>query len=893
MARGNMRGGRGRGRGAPGGFGRGGPIRGAHRGRGGFNGPPMGFNAPPFDDGFYNYRPPMLPPIPPQRLPPPPLPPVPPRSLMRGMPPMRRPHPPPFGGFRHPVPPLPPVRPPRLGFMPPVRGRGRGGRVLKNKNVVPGLVPVGFKRGFQAKKMSEKVMNGEIKKPWVTPELEAEIKKKYELFAKSKAAPSDEEAKKAFKEQEAVVTNLNVELRTKHTKAEELSKPWVGESLKAEIEKKYQLFYDAREKKDDEAAWTLFKEQKALVSTMFSAARTEYTQNTPEEDPTNMDENFAADDADAFSCETCCRGFPTQEQLDTHLGQHVTCGIDGCTLSAHPGILEVHVRFQHRTGLFKEINNAEVDKWIQDRKNRFPTLKTIEAKEQAKVEMTNRGERYEKNAKPFKTSEEKMERGEPKIGGVKRGGKNKKKRKPIIGLGSNGVESGALMEQSLEKSNGSETISESNDADKNTEQVPNPNNISIASQSTNVESNKDTSNEHTTENIESNEDTANEHTIETCNISQDNVPAEVSGSNGPSETHLWNETCNELPSEVSQDVTCNDDNSSNDMSGATDSCNLEDTCNDLNATMDSHNENISANCNKVTSNISDTSSDKIENCNDLNATMDSHIDLNISSTYNDEVTRNISDTSPNEIENFAETIDIKNGTCNEFSNKQDGLTSLMLSYVDEDSEIDDDDSPPLETRICKNEAEFEQTLHSTTNTGSNETEVNDSTLEKTIMTNGHNNTEDNSNVDIDSNSNNPSSNKASNNPSSNTTSNTPSNNKASNNPSSNTTSNTPSSNTTSNTPSSNTSSVRESRKRHHGKSQGRNDDPGRKVSRMADIRAGAKGGDPFDAYTHMRTTLRRHRGTKLLEKLLEDDIIHERNVILQCVHHIVKNNFFD
>lgn len=53
--------------------------------------------------------------------------------------------------------------------------------------------------------------------------------------------------------------------------------------MKAEIEKKYQLFYDAREKKDDESAWTAFKEQKALVSTMFAAARTEYTQNTPEE----------------------------------------------------------------------------------------------------------------------------------------------------------------------------------------------------------------------------------------------------------------------------------------------------------------------------------------------------------------------------------------------------------------------------------------------------------------------------------------------------------------------------------------------------------------------------------------------------------------------------------
>lgn len=286
MTRGNIRGGRGRGRGGfrgSGGF-RGG--RGAFRGvRGGFGGPPVGH----YDDGYYNYGPPILPPLPPQRLPPPPLPPVPPRSLMRGMPSAPRP-PIPFGGFRHPG---PPMRPPRLGFMVSMRGRGRGGRVLKIKNVNGG--PSGFKRGAPAKKLSEKMMNAEIKKPWMTSELEAEIKKKYELFSKTKTTPPDETYTKAFKEQEAIVANLNVELRTKYTKAEELSKPWVGESLKAEIEKKYQLFYDAREKKDNESAWALFKEQKALVSTMFSAARTEFTQNTPEEDTTVMDENFAAD----------------------------------------------------------------------------------------------------------------------------------------------------------------------------------------------------------------------------------------------------------------------------------------------------------------------------------------------------------------------------------------------------------------------------------------------------------------------------------------------------------------------------------------------------------------------------------------------------------------------
>ena len=34
------------------------------------------------------------------------------------------------------------------------------------------------------------------------------------------------------------------------------------------------------------------------------------------------------------------------------------------------------------------------------------------------------------------------------------------------------------------------------------------------------------------------------------------------------------------------------------------------------------------------------------------------------------------------------------------------------------------------------------------------------------------------------------------------------------------------------------------------------------------------------------------RKSTLLEKLLAPEIRHERNVILQCLRHIVKNNFF-
>lgn len=51
---------------------------------------------------------------------------------------------------------------------------------------------------------------------------------------------------------------------------------------------------------------------------------------------------------------------------------HKLCGIDGCTFSAHPLLIEKHIIMQHNTGLYHKIKNVstpeEIEKWIMERK---------------------------------------------------------------------------------------------------------------------------------------------------------------------------------------------------------------------------------------------------------------------------------------------------------------------------------------------------------------------------------------------------------------------------------------------------------------------------------------------------------------------------------------------
>ena len=43
-----------------------------------------------------------------------------------------------------------------------------------------------------------------------------------------------------------------------------------------------------------------------------------------------------------------------------HSAEHATCGVDGCSYTAHESLLEKHVRHQHLSGLFQKIPQGEI-----------------------------------------------------------------------------------------------------------------------------------------------------------------------------------------------------------------------------------------------------------------------------------------------------------------------------------------------------------------------------------------------------------------------------------------------------------------------------------------------------------------------------------------------------
>ena len=71
----------------------------------------------------------------------------------------------------------------------------------------------------------------------------------------------------------------------------------------------------------------------------------------------------------------CDRGWETEEELNEHVQEHVSCEIDGCCFTAHPKIVALHVKLQHSTGLFERIpktkDQEEIKKWIEERKRYF------------------------------------------------------------------------------------------------------------------------------------------------------------------------------------------------------------------------------------------------------------------------------------------------------------------------------------------------------------------------------------------------------------------------------------------------------------------------------------------------------------------------------------------
>lgn len=104
-------------------------------------------------------------------------------------------------------------------------------------------------------------------------------------------------------------------------------------------------------------------------------------------------------------CETCDRDFPCKAQMESHQGEHKTCGIAGCKFTGHPSIMERHVKQQHESGLFEKLKNVDspedIAKWRADRRKNYPTRENIDLKQMAREARKERGEKLDDTNKKF------------------------------------------------------------------------------------------------------------------------------------------------------------------------------------------------------------------------------------------------------------------------------------------------------------------------------------------------------------------------------------------------------------------------------------------------------------------------------------------------------------
>ncbi|XP_035724664.1 nuclear fragile X mental retardation-interacting protein 1-like [Vespa mandarinia] len=186
----------------------------------------------------------------------------------------------------------------------------------------------------------------------------------------------------------------------------ELKKPWMTDEIRSEIQKKNKLYAKAKKNKDAKE-WGEFKDLRNKVTRMIRDAKNEYlVTKHPEQAhlyPNNdepydkRDENYESSDEDQqYYCEVCDRDFPSKDTLSEHVNTHKLCGIDGCTFTAHPLLVEKHISMQHSTGLYQRMKNLstpeDIQKWIAERKRKYPTKANIEEQKNAELKKIQRGE---------------------------------------------------------------------------------------------------------------------------------------------------------------------------------------------------------------------------------------------------------------------------------------------------------------------------------------------------------------------------------------------------------------------------------------------------------------------------------------------------------------------
>lgn len=118
-----------------------------------------------------------------------------------------------------------------------------------------------------------------------------------------------------------------------------------------------------------------------------------YPATVPRHNPSSATANKKP--ASQWYCRNCDRDFFSEDELETHVAEHETCGVDGCPYTAHPKLVLNHYKTQHLTGLagkvWKVKTPEEIAKWREERKRNFPTAARVAQRKQQVRERKKRG----------------------------------------------------------------------------------------------------------------------------------------------------------------------------------------------------------------------------------------------------------------------------------------------------------------------------------------------------------------------------------------------------------------------------------------------------------------------------------------------------------------------
>ena len=97
-------------------------------------------------------------------------------------------------------------------------------------------------------------------------------------------------------------------------------------------------------------------------------------------------------------CKPCRKDFPNQFEYQRHIGEHENCPFPECGFQASVRSLDYHIDKVHMVLNFDQIQ-IDDDKWIAERKRRFPSTKRAQLRREKQLERFKRGERLGKSSK--------------------------------------------------------------------------------------------------------------------------------------------------------------------------------------------------------------------------------------------------------------------------------------------------------------------------------------------------------------------------------------------------------------------------------------------------------------------------------------------------------------